>query len=191
MWHCVDVVWTDVSEKRIASIFRVEKSTSEEWAWGGCCRLGSVCSRHMLRRRHSSQSVLLKSPHRKHSFLHQCVTSSHIKHRFLIIVCWIMFTELLPGNTLIKSVTIYNKKFWEELITCCHLTHIEYLIWHRSHRKHCIQQFFCCCGNIFTKPMPSNSCLFWLHYLAFKRQRGAHRQQGDTISLLLFFFKVG
>jgi hypothetical protein len=29
MWHRVDLVWTDVSEKRIASIFRVEKSASE------------------------------------------------------------------------------------------------------------------------------------------------------------------
>jgi hypothetical protein len=30
MWRCVDLVWTDVSEERIASIFRVEKSASEE-----------------------------------------------------------------------------------------------------------------------------------------------------------------
>jgi hypothetical protein len=29
MWHHVDLVWTDVSEERIASIFRVEKSASE------------------------------------------------------------------------------------------------------------------------------------------------------------------
>jgi hypothetical protein len=31
--------WTDVSEERIASIFRVEKSASEEQAWAG-----SMCS---------------------------------------------------------------------------------------------------------------------------------------------------
>jgi hypothetical protein len=30
MWRCVDLVWTDVSEARIASIFRVEKSASED-----------------------------------------------------------------------------------------------------------------------------------------------------------------
>jgi hypothetical protein len=30
MWCCVDLVLTDVSEERIASIFRVEKSSSEE-----------------------------------------------------------------------------------------------------------------------------------------------------------------
>jgi hypothetical protein len=30
MWRRVDIVWTDVSDERIASIFRVEKSVSEE-----------------------------------------------------------------------------------------------------------------------------------------------------------------
>jgi hypothetical protein len=30
MWRCVDLVSTDVSEEHIASIFRAEKSTSEE-----------------------------------------------------------------------------------------------------------------------------------------------------------------
>jgi hypothetical protein len=40
MWRRVDLVdWTDVSEERIASIFRVEKSASEEPAWAGGCRL--------------------------------------------------------------------------------------------------------------------------------------------------------
>jgi hypothetical protein len=33
MWYHVDLMWTDVSEERIASIFRVEKSASEEPAW--------------------------------------------------------------------------------------------------------------------------------------------------------------
>jgi hypothetical protein len=35
MWRRVDLLWTDVSEERIASIFRVEKSASEEPAWAG------------------------------------------------------------------------------------------------------------------------------------------------------------
>jgi hypothetical protein len=39
MWRCVVRVWTDVSEKCIASIFRVEKSVSEEQAWAGGCSL--------------------------------------------------------------------------------------------------------------------------------------------------------
>jgi hypothetical protein len=35
MWRRVDLGWTNVSEKRIASIFKVEKSVSEEPAWVG------------------------------------------------------------------------------------------------------------------------------------------------------------
>jgi hypothetical protein len=35
MWHRADLVWTDVSEERIAPIFRIEKSASEEAAWAG------------------------------------------------------------------------------------------------------------------------------------------------------------
>jgi hypothetical protein len=35
MWCRVDLVWTDVSEERIASIFWVEKSASKEPAWAG------------------------------------------------------------------------------------------------------------------------------------------------------------
>jgi hypothetical protein len=39
MWSRVDLVWTDISEERIAFIFRVEKFASEEPAWAGGCRL--------------------------------------------------------------------------------------------------------------------------------------------------------
>jgi hypothetical protein len=39
MWRSVIFVWTDVSEDRIASIFRVEESASEEPAWASSCRL--------------------------------------------------------------------------------------------------------------------------------------------------------
>jgi hypothetical protein len=35
MCFCVDLVWTDVLKERIASVFRVEKSASEEPAWAG------------------------------------------------------------------------------------------------------------------------------------------------------------
>jgi hypothetical protein len=38
MWSRVDLAWTKVSEERTASIFRVEKSASEEPAWAGGCR---------------------------------------------------------------------------------------------------------------------------------------------------------
>jgi hypothetical protein len=40
MWRHVDLVWTDGSEERIASIFRVEKSAGEERAT--CSRLFSL-----------------------------------------------------------------------------------------------------------------------------------------------------
>jgi hypothetical protein len=45
MWRRVNLVWIDVSEERIASIFRVEKSTSEvpEWA-GGWAQSAATCS---------------------------------------------------------------------------------------------------------------------------------------------------
>jgi hypothetical protein len=39
MWRRVVLVRTDISEERIASIFRVEKSASEEPAWAGGCGL--------------------------------------------------------------------------------------------------------------------------------------------------------
>jgi hypothetical protein len=40
IWYHIDLVWAHVSEERIASIFRVEKSASEETAWACGCRLG-------------------------------------------------------------------------------------------------------------------------------------------------------
>jgi hypothetical protein len=39
MWRCVGLVLTDLSEERIASIFMVEKSASEEPVRAGGCRL--------------------------------------------------------------------------------------------------------------------------------------------------------
>jgi hypothetical protein len=42
MWRCVILVLTDDSEERIASIFRVEKSTSEEPVLPGGCILQYV-----------------------------------------------------------------------------------------------------------------------------------------------------
>jgi hypothetical protein len=39
IWRRIDLVWTDFSEERIASIFRAEKSANEEPVWAGGCRL--------------------------------------------------------------------------------------------------------------------------------------------------------
>jgi hypothetical protein len=49
MWHRADLVWTDVSEEHIASIFTVYKSASEEPAWASGSRQGcSYLSRVMV-----------------------------------------------------------------------------------------------------------------------------------------------
>jgi hypothetical protein len=48
MWRRVDLVWTDVSEEGIASIFRVEKSAIEEAAWASGCRLSHQCFRLLV-----------------------------------------------------------------------------------------------------------------------------------------------
>jgi hypothetical protein len=55
MWRRVDLVWTDVSEERIAYIFRAQKSASEEPAWAGGCRhlpvvIEILCQAFHLRR---------------------------------------------------------------------------------------------------------------------------------------------
>jgi hypothetical protein len=53
-------------------------------------------------------------------------------------------------------ITLYKKKFWEELIV--YFPSIR----HGPHRKRRVKQFFYCCmciccrGNIFTEPLPSN-----------------------------------
>jgi hypothetical protein len=63
MWRRVDLVWTDVSEERIAYIFRVEKSASEEPAWAGGCSLqvGShkIYTAPHPRRRHPSITKIM------------------------------------------------------------------------------------------------------------------------------------
>jgi hypothetical protein len=61
MWRHVDLVWTDVSEERIASVFRVEKSASEEPAWAGGCSLQSVHT-SSTRRRIPEDDILHSHP---------------------------------------------------------------------------------------------------------------------------------
>jgi hypothetical protein len=48
VWRCVDLASTDVSEERIASIFRVEKSASGEPAWAGGCTSGEPYTEHSI-----------------------------------------------------------------------------------------------------------------------------------------------
>jgi hypothetical protein len=62
MWRRIDLVRADISEERIASIFRVEQSASEEPAWAGGCRQ-SVHTRST--RRHIPEDGILHSHRRK------------------------------------------------------------------------------------------------------------------------------
>jgi hypothetical protein len=60
MWRRVDPVkLTDVSEERIASIFRVEKSAREETAWTGSSR--NIDSFHRITRRHIPEDGIFHS----------------------------------------------------------------------------------------------------------------------------------
>jgi hypothetical protein len=61
MWRRIDLVWTDVSEERIASIFRVEKPESEEPAWAGGSR------RMFLRNVGSHKIYTAPHPRRRYS----------------------------------------------------------------------------------------------------------------------------
>jgi hypothetical protein len=48
------------------------------------------------------------------------------------------------------------------------------LIRQGPHRKHRVEQFFCCCAcihyhrSVFTKPLSNNDYFFWLHYSGFQ-----------------------
>jgi hypothetical protein len=46
-WCRVILVWTDVSDYRISSIFRVEESASEKPAWASSCRLSCPLKRSL------------------------------------------------------------------------------------------------------------------------------------------------
>jgi hypothetical protein len=64
MWHRVDLVWTDVSEESIASIFIVEKSASEEPALAGETSFDTRSTRRYIPEDdilHSHRSKNLKS----------------------------------------------------------------------------------------------------------------------------------
>jgi hypothetical protein len=75
MWRRVDLVWNDASEKRIASIFRVEKLASEEPVWAGGCSLQTI---------HSSETSVYTRSTRRHipedGILQDNLQSHHCKN---------------------------------------------------------------------------------------------------------------
>jgi hypothetical protein len=61
MCRRVYIVWTDVSGERIASIFRVENSASEEPAWtSGCSQIPEDGILHSHRRENLKSYILLE-----------------------------------------------------------------------------------------------------------------------------------
>jgi hypothetical protein len=94
MWHRVDLVWTDVSEKHIAFIFRVEKSASEEPPWaGGCTALHSETSVHTRSTLpHIPEDAILHS-HRRENL--KSYISLLFRSKWNIFIK-IKFNEMLP-----------------------------------------------------------------------------------------------
>jgi hypothetical protein len=119
MWRRVDLVWTDISEERIASIFRVEKSASEEPARASGCRVWRVLlklvprSRNFLPwrwRRYVSpkcrftQDLHGATSHKTAFFLVTVVKTSHLTNVTLYYLCNVL------GNY--KSVTLNVNKIY-------------------------------------------------------------------------------
>jgi hypothetical protein len=74
MWRRVDILLTDVSEEGIASIFGEEKSTSEEPAWAGDCRLPV---RYVPPKRRFTQD--LHGPTSQNTAFFRNISSSYLK----------------------------------------------------------------------------------------------------------------
>jgi hypothetical protein len=86
------VKWTDVSEERIASIFRVEESASEEPAWAGNSRLSSETSVHFTvsTRRHIQEDGILNS--------HRCVNLKAYKVGYRTCNSADVYTEIAGSS---------------------------------------------------------------------------------------------
>jgi hypothetical protein len=74
MWRRVVLLLTDVSEEHIATIFRVEKSASDEPAWANR-------TRHKLMDRHSN-TFPIQRPLGPHAGCHDCVAPTNITNIF-------------------------------------------------------------------------------------------------------------
>jgi hypothetical protein len=81
MWRRVYLVWTDVSEERMTSILRVEKSASEEPTWAGDWRL----QRYVPPKRRFTQDLHSATSRKMACFVVTAVKTSNLIS--IIIIC--------------------------------------------------------------------------------------------------------
>jgi hypothetical protein len=109
LWRRVDLVnWTEVSEGRIASIFRVEKSASEEPARaGGCIHTLTWFVQKLV-----SWWFILASPYQ------EIITSRKNIVKFSLIVSeWEIWNPQLCGSGSRISTLRWEHEFWKENAT--------------------------------------------------------------------------
>jgi hypothetical protein len=111
MWRSVYLVWTDVSEERISSIFRVEKSASEEPAWAGGCKRST--------RRYNPEDGILHSHRRENLKSYKFNFIRIIMPRFRawsVLSCLMLNTCATPienwaGNSIIYYTSLRTLNF--------------------------------------------------------------------------------
>jgi hypothetical protein len=93
MWRCVEFGLTDVSEERIASIFRVEWSASGEQVWAAGCRLQSAQKSWQYYELKCRYSVFQKSSN------HSCNNCGFLPGHIVLLgfVSRILFLQTITG----------------------------------------------------------------------------------------------
>jgi hypothetical protein len=80
VWDRVDFVWGDVSEESIASIFRVEKSASEEPASEGGC----ILQRYVPPKRRFTQDLHDATSQKTAFFIVTAVKTSNVTSKYKV-----------------------------------------------------------------------------------------------------------
>jgi hypothetical protein len=104
----IDLVWTDVSEEGIASIFRVEKSAIEKPAWAGGSRRPSETSVHRrsIRRHIPGDSNLHR--HRRENLKSYIITLFITASISRIIIASIKRPPLKLPQSIFNSIHIFT-----------------------------------------------------------------------------------
>jgi hypothetical protein len=115
MWRRLDIVWTDVSEERITSVFRVEKSASEEPAWAVGCSSSVLFGVHVVTEDGGDiflRKVCWLSPD-LHGIISQKINSSHI-------IIFINLVRNVSRTVLEKNGLLYDSEWsrWHQLCSC-------------------------------------------------------------------------